>query len=116
MEQILLANSFTKETVTAIMMLYKNTKEQFCSPDGDTDFFHIVSGVLQKDTLVPYPFIICQDYVLQTPIDLIKENGFTLKKKSQKSTILHTNYYGHRLCRWHSTFFKCTNQSQIPAA
>ena len=29
-----------------------------CSPDGDTDFFDIVTGVLQGDILAPYLFII----------------------------------------------------------
>ena len=50
------------------------------SPDGDTDFFDIVAGVSQGDILDPYLFILCLDYVLRTSIDLIKENGFTLKK------------------------------------
>ena len=38
------------------MMLFlynKNTKVKVCSEDGDTDFFDIVVGVLQGDTLVP---------------------------------------------------------------
>ena len=35
-----------KETVEAIMMLYKNTKVEVRSPDGDTDYFDIVAGVL----------------------------------------------------------------------
>ena len=48
--------------------------------DGDTDFFDMVDGVLQEDTLDPNLFIICLDYILQTSIDLMKENGFTLKK------------------------------------
>ena len=61
MEQILLAYSLPKETATAIMMLYRNTKVKVCSPDGDTDYFDIVAGVLQRDTLVPYLFIICLD-------------------------------------------------------
>ena len=34
------------------------------SPDGDTEYFDIVAGVLQGDTLPPYLFIICLDYVL----------------------------------------------------
>ena len=44
-----------------------------------TDFFDMVAGVLQGDTLAPFLFIICLDYVLRTSIDLIKENGFKLK-------------------------------------
>ena len=62
------------------MMLYKNTKIKVRSPDGDTDFFDIVAGVLQEDTLAPYLFIICQDYMPRTSIDLMKENGVTLAK------------------------------------
>ena len=58
MEQILLAYGLPKETVSAIMMLSRNTKEKVSSPDGDTDYFDIVAGVLQGDTLAPYLFII----------------------------------------------------------
>ena len=54
------------------------------SPDGDTDYFDIVAGVLQGDTLAPYLFIICQDYVLRSSIDKIKENGFELTKKRSR--------------------------------
>ena len=43
-EQILLANGLPKETVAAIMMLYKNTKVKVRSLDGDTNFFVIVTG------------------------------------------------------------------------
>ena len=39
MEQIQLAYGLPKETVAAIMMLYKDTKAMVRSPDGDTDFF-----------------------------------------------------------------------------
>ena len=48
MEQILLAYGLLKETVIAIMMLYKNTKIKVCSPDGDTDYFDIVAGCTAK--------------------------------------------------------------------
>ena len=58
-------------------MLYRNTKVK----DGDTDYFDIVVGVLQEDTLAPYLFIICLDYVLRTSIDKMKENGFKLTKE-----------------------------------
>ena len=74
------------ETVAAIMILYRNTKVKVRSPDGDSDYFDIVAGVLQGDTLAPYLFIICLDYVLRTSIDKIKENGFELTKKRSRST------------------------------
>ena len=37
-----------------------------------------------RDTLAPYLFIICLDYVLRTSIDKIKENGFELTKKRSR--------------------------------
>ena len=96
MEQILLACGLPKETVTAIMILYRNTKVKVCSSDGDTDYFDIVAGVLQGDTLAPYLFIISLDYVLRTSIDEIKENGFKLPKERSRryptKTITNTDY------------------------
>ena len=53
--------------------LFKFRKLKVCSPDGDTDYFDIVTGVLQGDTLAPYLFIICLDYMLRTSIDLMKK-------------------------------------------
>ena len=88
MEQIILAYSLPKETVAAIIMLYRNTKEKVRSPDGDTDYFDIVTGLLQGDTLAPYLFIIYLDYVLGTSIDKIKENSFKLTK--ERSRRYHT--------------------------
>ena len=84
MEQILLAYGVPKETITAITILYRNTKVKVRSPDGDTEYFDIVAGVLQGDMLTPYLFIICLDYVLRTLIDKIKENGFKLTKKRSR--------------------------------
>ena len=96
MEQILLAYGLPKEIVTAIMILYRNTKVKVRSPDGDTDYFNIVAGVLQGDTLAPYLFIICLDYMFRTSIDKIKENGFELTKKRNRrypaKTITNANY------------------------
>ena len=75
---------FPKETLTTIMMLYKNTKVMVRSPDRDTDFFDIVARVLQEDTLAPYLFIFSLNYALQTSMDLITDNGFTLKKEKSR--------------------------------
>ena len=60
MEQIILAYGLPKETVAAITILYKNTKVKVRSPDGDTEYFDIVAGVLQA----PYLFNICLDYMV----------------------------------------------------
>ena len=84
MEQILLAYYIPKETVAAITILYRNTKVKVRSPDGDTEYFDNVAGVLQGDRLAPYLFIICLDYVLRTSIDKIRENGFELTKKRRR--------------------------------
>ena len=66
------------------------------SPDEDTDYFNIVAGVLQGDTLAPYLFIFYLDYELRTLIDKIKENGFELTKKGSRKypakTITDTDY------------------------
>ena len=65
-------------------------------PDGDTEYFNIVARVLQGDTLAPYLFIICLDYVLRTSIDKNRENGFELTKKRTRrypaKTITNTDY------------------------
>ena len=50
----------------------------------DSDYFDIVAGVLQGDTLAAYLFIICLEYVLTTSIDKIKENGFKLTKERSR--------------------------------
>ena len=47
--------------------------------------FDIVAGILQGDTLAPYLFIICLDYVLRTSISKIKENSFKLTKKKRST-------------------------------
>ena len=60
------------------MMLYKNMKVKVRSPDGDTDFFDIIVGVLQEDPLNSVRYGTC--YVLWSSIDLTKENGFTREK------------------------------------
>ena len=78
------------------MILYRNTKVKVRSPDGDTEYFDIVAGVLQGDTLAPYLFIISLDYVLRTSIDKIRENGSELTKKRNRrypaKTITDSDY------------------------
>ena len=84
MEQILLAYGLPKETIAAIMILYRCTKVKVRSPNWDTEYFDSVAGVLQGNMLAPYLLIICLDYVLRTLIDKIRENGFELIKKRSR--------------------------------
>ena len=58
----------------------KPQKQCLYPPNGDFNFFDIVTGVLQEDALTLYLFIIRLDYVLQTSLDLMKRNDLSLKK------------------------------------
>ena len=80
------------------MMLYKNIKDMVHSPIVVTNFIDVVIKDLLRDTLAPYLFIICLNYVSQTSIDLTKGNSFTLKI-DKKQTISLRNYDNSRLCR-----------------
>ena len=81
MKEILLKYGIPEETVCTIMMLYNNTRSMVRSPDGDTPYFEITTGVLQGDTLAPFLFIICLDYILKTSLDNNRELGFTLTER-----------------------------------
>ena len=84
MKQILLAYCLAKEFFTDLMMLDKNTKVMVRSPDGDSQFFDIFTGVMKGYTLELYIFILYQDSILRTSKDQIKENDFTLKKTKSR--------------------------------
>ena len=74
------------------------TKVKVSSPDGDTDYFDILAGALQGDTLTPNLFIICLDYVLRISVNKIRENSFKLTKERSKrypaKTITDADYAG----------------------
>ena len=52
-------------------------KDIVCSSDVETDYFDIVAGIFQGDTLAPFLFIVWLDYERQASV----ENGFKLKQK-----------------------------------
>ena len=76
--------------------IYRERERDFCSPDGDTDYFDIVTCVLQEDSLAPHMFITCLHYVLRTSIDIMKDDGFTLAKERSRRypawTIMDADY------------------------
>ena len=95
-------------------MLYGNTKVKVRSPDEDTDYFDIGAGVLQGDTLAPYLFNICLDYVLRISIDKIKKKRFQPNKR-KKHKVPCKNNYRRGLRRWYSASGKCIHPSRNPA-
>ena len=50
MMQILKAYGIPNELVNAIQKLYEGTRAKVLSPDGETEYFEILGGVLQGDT------------------------------------------------------------------
>ena len=65
-----------------IMISYKTQKQWLFHPIVTLTFL-TVTGILKGVTFVSHMFIICLDHALRTLIDIIKENGFILKKKSK---------------------------------
>ena len=70
----------------------KNTKSMVCSHNSDTDTFDMVTGVLQGDSIAPYFFIICLDYVFPASKDLIKKMALHKYKQEVDS-------FSHKLLR-----------------
>ena len=61
-------------------MLFKDIKGIVGSFSRGTDFFEIVPGDLQIDSIAPFQFIICQEYVQWTSKDLMTENSLMQKR------------------------------------
>ena len=111
MEQILLTSGFPKETVTAVMMLYKNMKAMIHSPVGNIDFFNIVTGVLQGEILAAHLFML---WLLN--VNSSNKRKWFHFKKGKKQTISHRNYDRYRLHIQSCTSHKYTSPSRIPTA
>ena len=85
MMKILRAYGIPEQLVNAISKLYEETQAKVLSPDGETDYFEILAGVLQGDTLAPYLFAIVIDYVMKRAIgDKAHELGFTLYPRKSR--------------------------------
>ena len=78
----------------AIKLLYEDTKAKVLSPDGETELFDILAGVLQGDTLAPYLFVIIIDYVMRKAVgNKAEEIGFRLdnRRSRRKSPTIVTD-------------------------
>ena len=71
--------------VTAISTMYKDTTAKVITPDGETETFNILAGVLQGDTLAPYLFVVVIDYVMRTALLGMEDKlGFQLRKRKSR--------------------------------
>ena len=76
----LVAYGIPMEVVSAIEALYKDTFAKVLSPDGDTELFEILAGVLQGDILASFLFIIALDYVMRESTNDDESIGFKLQQ------------------------------------
>jgi len=85
MLKILKAYGVPAELVKAIGKLYENTTARVVTPDGETDLFNIVAGVLQGDTLAPYLFAIVLDHVMRQAVgNKVHELGFEIERRKSR--------------------------------
>ena len=86
MIKILKAYGIPPRLLRAIEAMYTNTTAKIITPDGESDVFEILAGVLQGDTLAPFLFIIVLDYALRQALKEHEDLGFTITpKKVQKN-------------------------------
>ena len=84
MIQILRAYDIPEFLKTAIENVYSTTEVKIISPDGETDFFNILAGVMQGDTLALYLFIIVLDYATRQALQGSEDN-LGLTKQNRRS-------------------------------
>ena len=109
----LLAYGLLKETVTAIMMLYKAIKAILHSPDGGSNFLDTVTGVWQSKYISTI-FVYTLPGLCTLNIHKFNKRKWFYIKKAKKQMISSRNYDRCRLCRWCSTSCKYTGPSRIP--
>ena len=82
MFKILLAYGIPKSIVDAIKIIYDNSCAKIATPDGETDFFDILAGIFQGDTLAPFLFILVLDYTLKQAYEVSShDTGITIEPK-----------------------------------
>ena len=74
-----------EQLISTIGLLYAGRKAKVLSPGGETEYFLILAGVLQGDTLAPYIFTIMIDYAMRQAIgnDAL-ELGFKINRKRSR--------------------------------
>ena len=85
MFKILEAYGIPTSIVNAIKLIYENSSAQVLTPDGETSFFDILSGIFQGDTLAPFLFIIVLDYALKEAFKISNsESGIVIEPRRSR--------------------------------
>ena len=85
--KILKAYDIPPKLLSMIAKFYENTRARVITPDGTTEFFNILAGVLQGDTLAPYLFVIVLDFVMRKAFEGNEEElGFHLNRRRSRRT------------------------------
>ena len=85
MVKILKAYGVPPNLLRGIETMYAGTRSKVVTPDGSTEEFDILAGVMQGDKLAPYLFIIVLDYALRKAISGREQGlGFTLNPRRSK--------------------------------
>ena len=83
--KILRAYGIPDKLVDLIEKTYTDTLAKVMTPEGLTEAFRILAGVLQGDTLAPYLFIIVVDYIMRTAMGNLEEPvGFTIRPRQSR--------------------------------
>ena len=71
-----------EELATSISIMYKDTSAKVITPDGESETFRILAGILQGDILAPFLFVIVIDYIMRKALTGREEKlGFQLGKR-----------------------------------
>ena len=82
---ILKAYGISKELVKAIGIMYEDTSAKVITPDGETDMFSNLAGVLRGDILASYLFIIVIGYIMGKALMGREDKlGFQLRKRQSR--------------------------------
>ena len=85
MMKILKAYGVPPRLLQAVRSMYANTRAKVMTPDGETEEFDIMAGVMQGDTLAPFLFVIALDYALrQATKGREAELGFTITPRRSR--------------------------------
>ena len=81
MLEILKLYGIPNKIISSIEVINTNTSLTVFTTYGETEAFAIKTGILQRDTLASFLFIVVVDYVLCISVDSIANKGFEIKPR-----------------------------------